>query len=179
MSSRLVQLSGRWVADDGTIVCSHDALMRLARDTGTLAGVAADPDPRVDRYNALAAEPIAIVTDDGTLVGPARERYEWNTPEPFKSADLADLIRSALVERNLESDERYLARAASELAEIEARDMTGLIRHVAWMVSHWRERGVVWGVGRGSSCASLVLNLVGLHRVDPVELDVPMSEFFR
>ena len=30
-----------------------------------------------------------------------------------------------------------------------------------------RENNIVWGVGRGSSVASYVLYLIGVHRIDP------------
>ena len=49
------------------------------------------------------------------------------------------------------------------------------------LLADWLERaadnGIVVGLGRGSSCASLVLHLLGLHAVDPVKYDIPFSEF--
>ena len=32
-----------------------------------------------------------------------------------------------------------------------------------------RENNIVWGVGRGSSVASYVLYLIGVHRIDPTQ----------
>lgn len=179
MPTALLQLSDRWIADDGTVVCPHDSLMVLARDRGDPSLAASEPDPRTDRYNSISPRKIRIVTDDGEVTGPDPSTLGWTTPEPFASIDLADLIRCGLEQMDLLGSQEHLDRAAAELAEIEARGMTGMVRHVAWMVYDWRQRGVVWGVGRGSSCASLVLYLVGLHRIDPVRWRVSMGEFFR
>ncbi len=179
MPTKLLQLADRWIADDGTVVCTHDRLMGLARDLGDPSLAASEPDPRTDRYNSISAKRIRIVSDDGEVTGPDPSTLGWTTPEPFASADLADLIRFGLESMGLQGSQEHLDRAAAELAEIEAREMTGMVRHVAWMVHDWRQRGVVWGVGRGSSCASLVLYLVGLHRIDPIRWRVPMEEFFR
>lgn len=179
MPTALLRLSDRWIADDGTVVCPHDSLMRLARDRGDPSLAASEPDPRTDRYNLISPKKIRVIEDDGDVTGPDPSTLEWTTPEPFASAELADLIRAGLEQRGLLDSDDHVVRAATELAEIEARGMTGMVRHVAWMVNDWRDRGVVWGVGRGSSCASLVLFLVGLHRIDPVRWKVPMEEFFR
>jgi len=42
-----------------------------------------------------------------------------------------------------------------------------------------REKKVIWGVGRGSSCSSYLLYLLGLHEVDPVKYDVEFTDFIR
>lgn len=35
----------------------------------------------------------------------------------------------------------------------------------------------VWGVGRGSSCSCLIMYIIGIHDIDPIEYDIPFSEF--
>ena len=42
-----------------------------------------------------------------------------------------------------------------------------------------RDNGVIWGVGRGSSVASYVLYLIGIHKVDSMYYDLPINEFLR
>jgi DNA polymerase III alpha subunit len=41
------------------------------------------------------------------------------------------------------------------------------------------ENHVIWGVGRGSSVASYVLYLLGVHRIDSMFYDLDVSEFLR
>jgi len=38
---------------------------------------------------------------------------------------------------------------------------------------------VIWGVGRGSSVASYVLYLLGVHRIDSMYYDLDAGEFLR
>ena len=42
-----------------------------------------------------------------------------------------------------------------------------------------RENRVIWGVGRGSSVASYVLYLLGVHRIDSMFYDLDPQEFLR
>jgi DNA polymerase III alpha subunit len=42
-----------------------------------------------------------------------------------------------------------------------------------------REKNIVWGVGRGSSVASYVLYLLGVHKIDSIYYDLDVEEFLR
>ena len=111
------------------------------------------------------------------LDGPAsfEPSLEWRLPEPWATLDLdrhfAKLVSSA-------GDERYSQRVAKELQEVRKRGLDNLIRAICFVVHTFRETGQVWGVGRGSSCASLLLFLLGLHQVDPIKYDISLDEFF-
>ena len=45
------------------------------------------------------------------------------------------------------------------------------------LVDKFRETGTLWGVGRGSSCASLVMYLLYVNDINPLKYDIPFSEF--
>lgn len=174
----LLPLDGRSVADDGSVVCTYDLLVDMARDGKDISACAAFADDRIDRYNSISKLQLRIWVEDGTVTGPPDACRRWNTPEPFASVDVAAACVDALNRLGLDRDE-YVARLAEELDEMDARGMTPLVKHLMWMVHDWKKRSVVWGVGRGSSCASLVLYLIGLHRVDPVKYGIPASEFMK
>jgi DNA polymerase III alpha subunit len=42
-----------------------------------------------------------------------------------------------------------------------------------------RKNRVLWGVGRGSSVASYVLYLIGVHRINSLYYDLPIDEFLK
>jgi DNA polymerase III alpha subunit len=42
-----------------------------------------------------------------------------------------------------------------------------------------RENDIVWGVGRGSSVASYILYLIGVHKVDSIQYGLDFNEFMR
>jgi DNA polymerase III alpha subunit len=100
--------------------------------------------------------------------------FDYQIPEKYKSIDL-ELHLAALLQ---DLPESYIDRTLKELVEIRSRNMEMLVRTLIYVVDTFKENNVVWGVGRGSSCASLILFLIGLHKVDPVRYDIPMEEFF-
>jgi len=42
-----------------------------------------------------------------------------------------------------------------------------------------KNNNIVYGVGRGSSVASFVLFLLGVHRINSLFYDLPIEEFLR
>ena len=45
------------------------------------------------------------------------------------------------------------------------------------LIKRFKKDGVVWGCGRGSSCASYVLYLLEVHDVDPIKYGINFKEF--
>ncbi len=48
-----------------------------------------------------------------------------------------------------------------------------------YTVDTLRANNIIWGVGRGSSVASYVLHIIGVHKIDPIKYDIPIEEFFK
>ena len=57
--------------------------------------------------------------------------------------------------------------------------MTNVLRYMVYLVNFMRENNIVWGVGRGSSVASYVLYLIGVHRIDSIQYGLDWREFLR
>ena len=64
-----------------------------------------------------------------------------------------------------------------ELEAFTRRGMHTLLRYMIYLVDFMRENNIVWGVGRGSSVASYVLYLIGVHRIDSIQYDLDWREF--
>jgi DNA polymerase III alpha subunit len=96
----------------------------------------------------------------------------WHMPEEYKNMD----IEGFLV--NLCPKEHY-NRLIEELQEFRRRDMLDLLRWLKYFVDTCRKNQVVWGVGRGSSVASYVLYLIGVHRIDSIKYNLDWQEFLR
>jgi DNA polymerase III alpha subunit len=54
-----------------------------------------------------------------------------------------------------------------------------LLRYLKYLVDTLRANRMIWGVGRGSSVASYVLYLLGVHRIDSMFYDLDAREFLR
>ena len=117
-------------------------------------------------------------------VEPVNIPMHWNLPEPHFSMNLRETIVARAVDRlktlNYAPDveEKAIQRIQAELDEIERRGMTQFMKTIIYVLDTFRRQDIVWGVGRGSSCACYILFILGLHVVDCVVLDVPMEEFF-
>ena len=131
----------------------------------------------MELFNANVAEGDVIAVGDG---GPVRLNFAWLLPPDFMTLDVTVEIAKALEAKNLPPAKLDAAmdRIAAELEQFEARGMMQFLRSVIYVLHVFRQQGVVWGVGRGSSCASYVLYLLGLHSVDCLRFNVPMEEFF-
>jgi hypothetical protein len=58
-------------------------------------------------------------------------------------------------------------------------ELLDTLKLIIYIVRTFREKKVVWGVGRGSSCSLYILYLLGLHSVDCLKYGIHYSEFFK
>lgn len=97
----------------------------------------------------------------------------WHMPDNYKELDIAAHVL------NLCESEAELQRVGEELLLFQERNMFDLLRYLKYLVDTLRENHVIWGVGRGSSVASYVLYLLGVHRIDSMFYDLNPREFLR
>ena len=127
----------------------------------------------------------AVVKDKANLC------YRTST-EPDRSPDDEHAERSAqwLVDPGEDIDtldfllglcetDRERERVVLEMRLFRERGMEPIIRLMIALVDHFRREGVVWGVGRGSSVASYVLYLIGVHKIDSLRYNLDIGEFLR
>jgi DNA polymerase III alpha subunit len=70
-------------------------------------------------------------------------------------------------------------RVSLELELFIKNNMYEVLHVMKYIVDTLRNNEVVWGVGRGSSVASYVLYLIGVHKVDSIKYNLPIEEFFK
>ena len=70
-------------------------------------------------------------------------------------------------------------RAAMELSMYKERDLYHVLQWIIMIVDLMRKQDIVWGVGRGSSVASYVLYLIGIHKIDSIKYELEIEEFLR
>jgi DNA polymerase III alpha subunit len=102
-----------------------------------------------------------------------QNQNKWLMPEEYSNMDIAKW----LLDRCKTQEE--LQRVGKELLLYQERDLFLLLKQLKYIVDTWREKNIVWGVGRGSSVASYVLYLIGVHRIDSIYYDLDIEEFLR
>jgi DNA polymerase III alpha subunit len=96
----------------------------------------------------------------------------WNMPEEYKQMDIEGFLVNECPKENYQ-------RLIEELQEYRERNMLDLLRWLKYFVDTCRKEGIVWGVGRGSSVASYVLYLIGVHKIDSLKHNLDWREFLR
>jgi len=116
--------------------------------------------------------------------------YSWNIPEKYKAINIkkyvadkfSDYIESRskkgkpLTENQIND---RIDRIQEEFKLYEQNGMFVILKTVIYILDVFKENNVVWGTGRGSSCASYILYILGLHNVDSIEYELDLKEFFK
>ena len=102
-----------------------------------------------------------------------KNQSKWLMPKEYYDLDIAQYILDQC------SSNAELQRAGQELILFQERDMFNLLRYLKYLVDTMRKNNIVWGVGRGSSVASYVLFLLGVHRINSLYYDLPIEEFLK
>jgi len=101
------------------------------------------------------------------------DHSDWFIPKEYKTFDIENWVLS-----QCHDDIRY-QRAQEELSLFVKYDMIPMLRTMKYIVDTLRANNVIWGVGRGSSVASYVLHIIGVHKIDPIKYSIPIEEFFK
>jgi len=102
-----------------------------------------------------------------------KNQETWHIPEMYKEFDIVDYLVS------LCTTEDQINRVAMELGLYDERNLIPLLQFLKYMIDTFRKNNVVWGVGRGSSVASYVLFLMGVHKTDSMLYELDVEEFLR
>ena len=98
---------------------------------------------------------------------------DWFMPPEYREFDVTEYCISRC------TSDIQIDRVKAEISAYEARGMIPLLQWIKHFVDTCTENNIVWGVGRGSSVASFVLFLLGVHQVDSVKYNLDWQEFLR
>lgn len=96
----------------------------------------------------------------------------WRIPKEYTELDIEEWLVSQCPEENYE-------RLVTELQLFHQHNMVPVLKTMKYVVDTLRSNNIVWGVGRGSSVASYVLYLIGVHKIDSIKYKLPIEEFFK
>ena len=134
----------------------------------------------IDQYNAsrsINADRIPILSPLPNLDISLQEFDKANQEQWFMPKDYCPNIIEWLFEQ-CTNDEQAI-RVSEELELFIQYKMMDVLRYVKYLVDTMRKEGIVWGVGRGSSVASYVLYLIGVHKVDSIKYNLDIREFLK
>jgi len=152
-----------------------------------------NPDLKIENFQLLDPEAYNIAVTDLHLEYAQIRRYlpldykeevtqelfdhvqqqAWHMPPEYLELDIAQYIL------DLCTTQEELQRVGEELLLYQERDLFNLLRYLKYFVDTMRKNHVVWGLGRGSSTASYVLYLLGVHKINSLYYDLPIEEFLK
>jgi len=97
----------------------------------------------------------------------------WRMPEEYRQLDIAQWLIT-----QCKSDQE-LDRVCQELVIYHRLDLLDMLRYLKYLVDTLHDHNIVWGVGRGSSVASHVLYLIGIHRINSMKYQLDINEFLK
>ena len=145
----------------------------------------------VDKFNTAMEEQgfdklqkyIPLDVDEKTFDSVCQS--EWFMPDEYKTLDVVEYLYTKVCQElqmapsDFVNNSSKWIRVEQELHEFTERSLLPLLQYMVYFVDTMRENNIVWGVGRGSSVASYVLYLIGVHKIDSIKYELNHKEFFR
>jgi hypothetical protein len=167
----------------GELVFSEPDICNLimqGRDVDSLRHVVIDDAVNLEQLIAHVEQPESLLTwtipSDVNILVPefhAAQQSKWHMPQEYKTLDIAQHVLS------LCKTEEELQRCGAELLLYQERGLFDLLRYLKYLVDVMKQNQIIWGVGRGSSVASYVLYLLGVHRINSMYYNLDIAEFLR
>jgi DNA polymerase III alpha subunit len=121
---------------------------------------------RIPQLSVLQEPEISIEEFDKT------NQKNWFMPKDYCPNLVEQLY--AMCENQEQTD-----RVSLELELFIQHGMMDLLYYIKYLVDTMRANKIVWGVGRGSSVASYVLYLIGVHKIDSIKYQLDINEFLK
>jgi DNA polymerase III alpha subunit len=181
MKSLSTELNDRILRFDGVSIVSPEQVNSLFLQQIHPSNIrVSEETAEIVQYNSFVTEveKLKVLMNE-----PIKFKYDWQLPQEFCTLDTRDFVIKAFEKKlpslnyNDAEIEEAIDRLSTELDYFEKFGLNNLLRTIIYILNVFQKTNQIWGVGRGSSCASFVLFLLGLHVVDPIKFSVPIEEF--
>lgn len=159
----------------GELVYSSNDLVEFIMQGQSVTSMMVDTNVTVD--NSQLDNPINLLsptTENLTVEEFDKTNQDtWFMPEQYKNIDIAKYILG------LCSSDAEIQRVGHELLLYNEKNLFDLLRYLKYLVDTMTKHEIIWGVGRGSSVASHVLYLLGVHKINSMYYNLDAEEFLR
>lgn len=157
-----------------------NAVFRLIHEGFDVWSIPAEMTPEIERFNEMCMkfdQTKWMISPPVVPEGTPEEEHDrhaanWLVPDDIKQIDVRTFLLSICTDAARD-------RVNQEMDLYEERDLIPLLQLMMYLVNYFRENDVVWGVGRGSSVASYVLFLIGVHKIDPLKYGLSIDQFLK
>jgi len=153
---------------DGTVVVSPEEFAKKIIKKESVDGLKVISCEDVQKYHQMFLEDVMIDEYYDVCIDPPDHEHTEN-----ELTRLIDVLNMS--ERYQYTDVEH-SRINTELEFFIRSKNIKFLLSLHKLIQKFKEDNVVWGVGRGSSCASYILYLLEIHDVNPLEYGIPFSE---
>lgn len=171
-----MKLDHREIDENGKVVYEVDGLIDILLNGGQIpSDINFETSDEVRLYNKFSK----LFGSENQLRNVSKQKTHeqnqdnWFMPKKYIELDL-DVYFSNLITTIEEAN-----RVGMELKLWEEKKFTHVLRFCIYFMDYVKENDIIIGVGRGSSCCSHLLYLIGLHRVDCIKYKLDISEFLK
>ena len=151
------------------LATEHDGIELLYRGSD----ITNTPFSDISNYNKFCDELELLPLSDETFIS-----KDFNIPQHYKELDVEKFIYSKIPASG--QDVKIITdRVDMELAMYKERGLYPMLQLLIYIIDVMRKNNLVWGVGRGSSVASYVLYILGIHKVDSHKYMLDIKEFLK
>jgi DNA polymerase III alpha subunit len=161
LSDRLLRFDGKSIVDPDGI---EDLLLLGLKPSQILT---TELSEEVELFNQMSDDPILVYDENS----PVELSYAWQIPMKYQKIDLVIYFAQFVTTENEQ-------RINEELEIVQLMSIENEFRTIIYLIDQLREKEIVWGVGRGSACASYLLFCLGLHCVDSLKYNISLEEFY-
>lgn len=176
------QLTDRTLWYDGTSTVTIDQLIDLMMQGVSTEHLYIDQvDDQIKQFNKNVDKKQKL-TEKTQVQLP--QTIEWNIPEHYKHLNVYKWTIEQLMDffnqHSIVDDQTqymYASRCTMEYQLFKRYQLLDVFRTLIYVINTFESNDVVWGVGRGSSVASFLLYLAGVHDIDSVYYQLDIEEF--
>ena len=165
----MLDLGNRVLLNDGISIVDDDKAARYLLTEGELPDhIRVIQSEDSDTYKSKYGKDISHTLEDIDIV-----------PDTTYDEELYESIIWKLYNsrRDQVDSETHDNRFGMEYDYFASNGHQHLIVKLHHLIQCFREDDVVWGVGRGSACASYIFYLMGVHDVNPILYELEFKEF--
>jgi DNA polymerase III alpha subunit len=145
-----------------------------------LTNVYIDNSKKIEQYNNARQINADRIAELFPLTDPTisiKDFDKQNQSQWFMPTDYCPNLVEYLYSRCTTPEQ--IDRVSKELKLFTQHNMLDVLYYCKYLVDTMREHKILWGVGRGSSVASYVLYLIGIHKIDSLKYNLDIQEFLK
>ena len=172
-------LKNKCIDKYGNVFYNDEQIIELIYNNCFTDEIVAVESPNILKYNKETISqnetPIKIykLTEQEIEDFDKENQTKWFVPKEYYDIDLYQFLLEKC------KNQKQINRLNEEWVLFQERNLEDVLRFFIYFVDTLRKNKIFWGIGRGSSVASFVLYLIGVHKINPIQYDLNIRDFLK